>query len=126
MVLVGHVGAILSLFVTLTPRLFIALYRVCSSLGLPRHTAVLEEVYSNLPPINFSQEILARSSHHLGVLPVKGIYWNDWGNPEQVRYDITRFGSRREAWCIAERGLSPDKMSSSRDERSAGAEMALG
>lgn len=118
MVLVGHVGAILSLFVTLTPRLFVALYRTHAGLGLSRQVEALEEVYSNLPPVNFSQEILTRSSHRLGVLPVKGIYWNDWGNPEQVRLDIARFGSRREAWRLAGHELFPNTtLSSRRDER---------
>lgn len=126
MVMVGQVGALLSLFVTLTPRLFVALYRLYAVLDRSGHTEALEEVYSNLASVNFSQAILARCSQRLGVLRVKGVYWNDWGNPEQVRYDITRFGSQRGAWCIAGRGLSPEKMSSSRDEISARAEMALG
>jgi mannose-1-phosphate guanylyltransferase len=106
MVLIGQVGAILSLFVTLTPRLFNALYRICSSIGLPQQAEALEEVYSNLPPLNFSQEILTRSAHRLGVLRVKGLYWNDWGNPEQVRHDIARFGSPRGAWRLTERDLA--------------------
>jgi mannose-1-phosphate guanylyltransferase len=97
MVLIGQAGTLLSLFVRLTPRLFIALHRICSSLGLPQQADALEKVYSDLPAINFSQEILTRSSHRLGVLRVKGIYWNDWGNPEQVRHDIARFGAWRGA-----------------------------
>lgn len=95
MVLVGQVGAILSLFVTLTPKLFVALYRLCSSPDLSRHAEALEEVYSSLPPVNFSQAILAPCSQRLGVLRVKGVYWNDWGNVEQVRRDIVRYGAWR-------------------------------
>ncbi|MDD5558844.1 hypothetical protein [Candidatus Methylomirabilis sp.] len=61
--------------------------------GSAEEARSLEEVYSGLPPVNFSWEILARGSRGMGVLRVKGIYWNDWGNPEQVRHDIARFGS---------------------------------
>lgn len=93
MVLIGQAGALLKLFALLTPELFLALYRIRSFLGHAEETRAVEEVYGSLPPINFSREILARGSHRLGVLRVKGIYWNDWGNPEQVRLDIARFGS---------------------------------
>lgn len=106
MVLIGQAGTLLSLFVRLTPRLFIPLYRICCTLGLSQQAEALEKVYRALPPINFSQEILARSSHRLGVLQVKGIYWNDWGNPEQVRHDIARFGSRQAVWRLTERDPS--------------------
>lgn len=95
MVLVGQAGTLLSLFVRLTPRLFIALHRICSTLGLSQQAEALEKAYSSLPPVNFSQEILTRSSEYLAVLRAKGIYWNDWGNPDQVRLDIARFGAWR-------------------------------
>lgn len=102
MVLIGQVGAILSLFITLTPKLFVTLYRLRSILGRPEEAPALEKAYSSLPPINFSQEILTRSSRRLGVLRVKGIYWNDWGNPEQVRHDITRFSAWRPSQHLTE------------------------
>jgi len=93
MVLIGQARTLLSMFVRLTPRLFSALHRICSTFGLSQQADALAQVYSNLPPINFSQEILAHSSQRLGVCRVKGIYWNDWGNPEQVRHDIARLGA---------------------------------
>lgn len=105
MVLIGHAGWLLSLFAALTPSLFITLYRFGAGLGPLQQTEYLEEAYNNLAPVNFSQEILTRSSDYLAVLRAKGIYWNDWGNPEQVRHDIARFGSRQAAWHPAEQGL---------------------
>ncbi|HWQ69109.1 MAG TPA: sugar phosphate nucleotidyltransferase [Patescibacteria group bacterium] len=102
MVLIGQAGALLKLFATLTPALFVALSQIRSSLDRAEEARALEEVYRSLPPINFSQEILTRGSHHLGVIRVQGIYWNDWGNPEQVRRDIARFGARRPSQPLPE------------------------
>ncbi|MBI3328718.1 MAG: NTP transferase domain-containing protein [Nitrospinae bacterium] len=63
---------------------------ILRALGSSQAADVVEEVYAKLPLVNFSHAILARSPHLLAVLPVIGVYWSDWGNPEQVRLDLAR------------------------------------
>jgi mannose-1-phosphate guanylyltransferase len=91
LVLVGHAGVLLELFETMTPALYAPLGRCREVLGAPHELQVLQEVYATLPVVNFSRAILAQSAPCLGVLPVHGIHWSDWGTPARVLQDIVRY-----------------------------------
>jgi mannose-1-phosphate guanylyltransferase len=91
LVLVGHAGVLLALFATLTPALYAPLARCREVLGSPHELQVLQEVYATLPVVNFSRAILAQSAPCLGVLPVQGMHWSDWGSPSRVLQDIVRY-----------------------------------
>ena len=91
LVLVGHAGVLLELFETLTPDLYTPFGRCREVLGAPHELQVLQEVYATLPVVNFSRAILAQSAPCLGVLPVHGIHWSDWGSPARVLQDIVRY-----------------------------------
>lgn len=93
MVVVGSVEALIALFHRQTPQLVAAFMAPRSTLGSPQESDALAEVYAQLPAVNFSQAILAPSSQHLAVLPVEGVYWSDWGNPQRLLLDLTRFAS---------------------------------
>lgn len=107
LVLVGQAWMLLMLFQTLTPELYVRLQRIRPVLGGRGEAEALKDIYGRLPSVNFSRAILARSAHCLGVLRVKGVYWSDWGNPEQVRMDVARFapGSDHET-SLSGNGLS--------------------
>jgi mannose-1-phosphate guanylyltransferase len=92
MVLVGRAGALMTLFATLTPTLVDAFRGLHGVLGTSREAAVLAEVYAQLPPVNFSQVILAHSVPQLAVLPLEGVYWSDWGDPRRLLLDLARLG----------------------------------
>lgn len=91
LVLVGQAWMLMMLFQTLTPELYVRLQRIRPVLGGRGEAEALKDIYRWLPSVNFSRAILARSAHCLGVLQVKGVYWSDWGKPEQVRMDVARF-----------------------------------
>ena len=88
------VGLLVTLFYMLTPQLVHAFGPLRRVLGTPHEADVLSEVYAQLPPVNFSQAILARCPHRLGVLRVQGVYWSDWGDPERIQRDRARFALR--------------------------------
>ena len=91
LVLVGYASVLLELFQTLTPALYAPFGRYWEALGAPYEHRVLQEVYATLPIVNFSQAILAQSASRLGVLPVHGIHWSDWGSPLRVLQDLVRY-----------------------------------
>lgn len=92
LILTGKVWMLLSLFETLTPRLHLRFQQVRPVLGGRGETKALQDLYRRLQSVNFSQAILTRSVGVLSVLRTEGIYWSDWGNPEQVSKDVARFG----------------------------------
>jgi mannose-1-phosphate guanylyltransferase len=55
-------------------------------------------VYRALPPsTSFAEAVLAAATHRLGVVPVKGVHWSDWGHPGRVLSSLRRAGLRP-AW----------------------------
>lgn len=91
LVLSGKVWMLLLLFQTLTPRLYLRFQQIRPVLGGQGEAEALQDLYGRLHSVNFSRAILARSVECLNVLRVNGVYWSDWGNPEQVRKDVARF-----------------------------------
>jgi len=47
--------------------------------------AVVERVYETLPSIDFSRDILARQTSHVGVVRLPSIGWTDLGQPARVQ-----------------------------------------
>jgi mannose-1-phosphate guanylyltransferase len=91
LVLTGRVWMLLLLFQTLTPRLYLRFQQARPVLGARGEAKALQDLYRRLHSVNFSQAILTRSVGALSVLRTEGIYWSDWGNPEQVSKDVARF-----------------------------------
>lgn len=53
-------------------------------LGNARESDVLESVYRGMPPVNLSRCLLQKIPDRLGVVPVKGILWSDWGDEKRI------------------------------------------
>jgi len=96
-VLAGRVGTYLRLAASGMPEALTALRGVAPRLD-PRSTpAALARAYRLIRPANFSRALLARHSGELLVLPARGIYWSDWGEPERVLQTLARF-DRSPSW----------------------------
>jgi mannose-1-phosphate guanylyltransferase len=91
MVLVGHARVVLTLFQTLTPALYGPFAPCRESWEALQDLQVLHEVYATLPVVSFSRAILTQSAPCLGVLPVHGVHWSDWGSPARVMQDLVRY-----------------------------------
>lgn len=85
---VGTVETFMQLFKEYTPELYVPFKKIASVLGTAQETQVAEEVFRTLPHINFSSAILEHIPHRLSVLPVKGVYWSDWGDEQRIRTDL--------------------------------------
>ena len=97
MTMVGRAEMFLRLFQEFVPDLFISFQRINHALGTPFETEVIFDVFETLPVVNFSQAILERIPHYLCVIPLHGVYWNDWGDEHRIRADLSRFASYRRA-----------------------------
>jgi mannose-1-phosphate guanylyltransferase len=103
LVMVGRVSGFLELIAAGTPELLKAFGPLRRALGTPREAAAAEQVYANLPSINFSERILVPAASRLGVVRVKGVEWSDLGNVERVFATIRRHGCR--PWWLADASL---------------------
>ncbi len=85
------------------PALHRAFERVRGALGTADEARVVEEVYRDLPPVNFSRAVLeampSRRSPSLFVLPVRGVYWSDWGSEQRIAGTLERNRERAPAAC---------------------------
>jgi mannose-1-phosphate guanylyltransferase len=97
-VMVGAVSAFLALIRSTAPGLYEAFLRLQPSLGTLGETEAARALYAALPPMNFSDYILAGSRSNLAVLPVHGVGWSDWGESERVLAALARMGIQP-AWA---------------------------
>jgi mannose-1-phosphate guanylyltransferase len=93
-VMVGRVDAFLRLLWRGAPDLLVSFDPIRRALGTPDETAAAEAVYTALPPLNFSERVLAPSPDLLVTVRVKGVDWSDWGNPQRVLATVHRAGWR--------------------------------
>jgi mannose-1-phosphate guanylyltransferase len=95
-VIVARVPALLSAIRQAAPALYGALAAVPETLGRPTEVGTLQRLYERLEPSNFSEVVLASRPANLAVLPVTGVHWSDWGQPERVMATLEHLGVRPE------------------------------
>jgi mannose-1-phosphate guanylyltransferase len=83
-VMVGRVSTMLALMRVTVPDLFRSFDDVTATLGTMAEWPALERLYCGLPSVDFSRHVLAARPDRLAVLPVRGVHWNDLGDPERV------------------------------------------
>jgi len=100
-VMVGRVSTTLALVRLAAPDLFQSFADVVPALGTIGELPALERLYLGLPTVDFSRQVLASRPDALAVLPVRGVHWNDLGDPERV------MGTRRRTQAISMRESIP-------------------
>ncbi len=83
-VMVGRVSTILALVRLTAPDLFRSFADVAPALGTIGEQPALERLYCGLPSVDFSRQVLTARPDALAVLPVRGVHWDDLGDPERV------------------------------------------
>jgi len=60
----------------------------------PDHiTTALAHIYDRMETVDFCYEFLPRAVDRIGVLPMEGIHWSDWGRPERVQKTLHHIGA---------------------------------
>jgi len=104
-VMVGRVSTLLALVRLTAPDLHRSFAEIAGTLGTLGETPALERLYCGLPSVDFSRQVLSARPDHLAVLPVRGVHWNDLGDPERV------LATRRRARTMPMRELVPVSIS---------------
>jgi mannose-1-phosphate guanylyltransferase len=83
-VMVGCVRTLLALVRLSAPDLYRSFADMAGVLGTVGEGAALERLYCGLPAVDFSRQVLSARADRLAVLPVRGVHWDDLGEPERV------------------------------------------
>ena len=94
MVLVGNVTTFLRQFQSLLPDLYDAFIILKSALGTAQEASVLQQIFDQIPPVNFSLAFLERMKKDFYVLEVGDVFWSDWGEEHRIRRDVELLGLR--------------------------------
>lgn len=99
MVMVFKAETLLDLARKFAPELYGPFEKIGESIGTEQALDVVEAVYAGLKKMNFSKDFLETLAHQepspIAVLPVRGVYWNDWGSVQRLRGDLNRIGPRQ-------------------------------
>ncbi|HET8761587.1 MAG TPA: sugar phosphate nucleotidyltransferase [Nitrospiria bacterium] len=98
MVMVFRPRTVMDAVARVAPALHRAFDHVRRAFGTSQEARVVEEVYRDIEPANFSRTVLeaipGRRSPSLVVLPVRGVYWSDWGSEQRIANTLTRTTER--------------------------------
>jgi mannose-1-phosphate guanylyltransferase len=98
---------LLDLIARVEPSLRSGFDRIRLAIGTPHEARVVEDVYRDLRPLNFSRTVLAaipsRRTATLLVLPARSVFWSDWGSEQRIASSL----SRTRETCLAESLPSP-------------------
>jgi mannose-1-phosphate guanylyltransferase len=72
-----------------TMRLF---ERLKDAVGTSCEAGVLDSIYEVMPERNFSADLLTPAARQVGVIPMDGILWSDWGRAERIAETLCRIG----------------------------------
>ncbi len=97
MVMVFKAKTLLDLVRRGCPRLFCLFSFICQAIGTSGEKDVVEQVYRNIRPVNFSRGPLEafslRRPSPLWVLPIRGVRWSDWGSETRIMRDLQRLST---------------------------------
>jgi mannose-1-phosphate guanylyltransferase len=98
MVMVFSCKTLLSVIQHAAPDLYHSFSPILDAPGTPAERNVVEEVYQNLKPVNFSKGVIEvlpfEHRGNLVVLPVQGVTWSDWGTPEHLSSTLRDLSAR--------------------------------
>jgi mannose-1-phosphate guanylyltransferase len=99
-VLVGQLKSFVRSARRALPEVLEPLCTATAFLGTRYEAEVLATTYRTLRPTNFSRTLLAERPEDLLMLPARGVYWSDWGDPHRILRTMQRF-ERRPGWLPA-------------------------
>jgi mannose-1-phosphate guanylyltransferase len=107
LVMIFKARTLLALMRRVVPVRYRSFQRVGKTLGTAQEMAVMEEIYRKMKPWNFSREMLeilpSCNSLRLSVLPMRGVFWSDWGSEIRLLSDLQRLGFIKKLYEIRSR-----------------------
>ena len=101
-VVIGQVQSLLLLFALALPALMNSFLPTWTALGSSSENVAIARLYRDLPDSDFSRDVLARQPEMLAVLPVRGVSWDDLGDPARalaIREALSRDAEVVETRC---------------------------
>ncbi len=68
------------------------LERLGQQIGTPQESAILDDIYRDLPAYGFSSDLLQHVPERIAVVEMTGVLWSDWGKPERIANTLRRIG----------------------------------
>lgn len=102
-VCVGHASTLWEMIHHTAPALSEDFFTIRHALGHPRATAVIDAVYTQMRPVNFSTAVCEQLPGKLRVLPMPNIGWSDWGSKERIFSTLQRLGKADEVLARLQR-----------------------
>lgn len=93
-VMIGRVDVFLKMTKCALPQTTAAFEKISPSMGTLRERSQIRDLYSSLPEINFSHEVLSMRPDSLSVMKVDGVGWSDLGEPSRVLTTLGRIGTQ--------------------------------
>jgi mannose-1-phosphate guanylyltransferase len=99
MIMVFKVRTVLKMLQRLFPTTYLHFARIFQAIGTPEEKPAVESVYQTLAPMNFSkgflEKIAAIDPAAISVLPVREVFWSDWGSPDRLNEVLELLGPRQ-------------------------------
>lgn len=106
MVMVFKARTLLDLVHATTPQTYRLFSSILQAVGTTAEADVVEEAYRQMEVANFSRALLEalprEYASRLLVLPVRGVFWSDWGSEERVLNVLGMAGCQEERHRITE------------------------
>ena len=62
------------------------------AIGTSREAQVLDELYAEMPRVNFSTAVLTRPFDRVAVQPLHDVLWSDWEQPDRIVESLLAIG----------------------------------
>jgi len=80
--------------------------RILRAIGSPGEQEAVKEAYAQIGPTNFSSGLMeAFPFERLLVLPVRGVFWSDWGSEQRIMNVLQKSGHLGQQHELPESGL---------------------
>jgi mannose-1-phosphate guanylyltransferase len=95
-VMVGRVDALLKMTQLASPEAYDLFAAFSPLIGTISERTMVHNLYSKIPEVNFSHEVLATRPCDLAVMRVDDVEWSDLGEPTRVLSTLARVRTRTE------------------------------
>ena len=99
MVMIFNPAYLLNRVREMASAIYCSFQRIEEALGKAHFPDVVQDVYRELTPTNFSKSVLEvlseKHSSGLTVLPLRGVHWSDWGSEQRIISTLKQIGDGR-------------------------------